>query len=178
MKHRQAASFRIWDERRAGAVRRTAARSSSAVRGLLATFFVLSTIRRRPSVSRRRNPGLRPARPRFEDQASTLFAPEARRETTTSSPWWPRKCWRRRRHHATSQDGSLAHLDAAAAVQRRAHHPAEPDRIVAAVRKRTRPLKDFKLTSGAISAPAEKFRSAGLRKSGVARGLMVYEGLR
>ena len=68
---------------------------------------------------------------------------------------------------------------AAVAVQHPRARPDKPDRVAGAVRKRSSLLRDFRLTSWRyIGQPPQKLVPRALRKLAIARGFMVYEGLR
>jgi hypothetical protein len=81
---------------------------------------------------------------------------------------------------ATSQDGSLAQLELLLLpFNTRAHTPISLTGLLAPFRNEPRILSDFKLTSWRyLGHPPQRFIPRALRKLAVARGFMVYEGLR
>ena len=81
---------------------------------------------------------------------------------------------------ATSQDGSLAHLELLLLpFNARAHTPLSLTGLLAPFGTAHSVLGDFKLTSWRyLGHQPQKFVPRALRKLAVARGFMVYEGLR
>jgi len=81
---------------------------------------------------------------------------------------------------ATAQDGSPAHLELLLLpFNARAHTPLSLTGLLAPFESEHSQLKDFKLTSWRyLGHQPEKFVPRALRKLAVARGFMVYEGLR
>jgi hypothetical protein len=81
---------------------------------------------------------------------------------------------------ATSQDGSPAHLELLLLpFSARAHAPLSLTGSLAPFENELRVLRDFKLTSWRyLGHQPQKLVSRALRKLAVARGFMVYEGLR
>jgi hypothetical protein len=81
---------------------------------------------------------------------------------------------------ATSEDGSPAHLELLLLpFSARAHTPLSLTGSIAPFESEHRLLRDFKLTSWRYLAhPPQKLVPRALRKLAIARGLMVYEGLR
>jgi hypothetical protein len=81
---------------------------------------------------------------------------------------------------ATSEDGSPAHLELLLLpFSARAHTPLSLTGSIAPFESEHRLLRDFKLTSWRYLAhPPQKLVPRALRKLAMARGLMVYEGLR
>ena len=81
---------------------------------------------------------------------------------------------------ATSEDGSPAQLELLLLpFSARAHTPLSLTGSIAPFESEHRLLRDFKLTSWRYLAnPPQKFVPRALRKLAIARGLMVYEGLR
>ena len=81
---------------------------------------------------------------------------------------------------ATSQDGSLAHLELLLLpFNTRAHTPISLTGLLAPFGERQSLLGDFKLTSWRyLGHPPQRFIPRALRKLAIARGFMVYEGLR
>ena len=185
MKHPSSREFfAYWDAeaRRCAGARPQRDRARRGARTARRHLRAVLRQRRRLSVSRRRNPGLRPARPR--PQGSQLF-----RAVRAGQP--PRD----RGHHHYVAEEMLAAIAGITATSRRRHagasgiaaaavqHPRacadQPDRRAGAVRKRTRRAQGFQADVVALSRTSRKnsFR-ARLRKLAIARGFMVYEGLR
>jgi hypothetical protein len=81
---------------------------------------------------------------------------------------------------AVSEDGSTAHLELLLLpFSARAHTPLTVTGSLAPFAGEHRLLRDFKLTSWRYLAhPPQKLVPRMLRKLAIARGLMVYEGLR
>jgi hypothetical protein len=81
---------------------------------------------------------------------------------------------------ATSQDGSPAHLELLLLpFNNRAHTPISLTGLLAPFADAHGVLSDFKLTSWRYLAhPPQRFVPRALKKLAIARGLMVYEGLR
>jgi hypothetical protein len=81
---------------------------------------------------------------------------------------------------ATSQNGSTAHLELLLLpFNTRAHTPISLTGLLAPFENEPGVLADFKLTSWRyITPPPERFVPRALRKLAIARGFMVYEGLR
>ena len=81
---------------------------------------------------------------------------------------------------AIADDGSLAHLELLLLpFNARAHTPLSLTGLLAPFESEHSQLKDFKLTSWRyLGHQPEKFVPRALRKLAVARGFMVYEGLR
>lgn len=81
---------------------------------------------------------------------------------------------------ATSQAGSTAHLELLLLpFTPRAHAPLSLTGLLAPFESEHRSLRDFKLTSWRyLGHRPEKLVPRALRKLAVARGFMVYEGLR
>jgi hypothetical protein len=112
---------------------------------------------------------------------SALFAADARREiediiTVVAEEMVPAVAG----IAATSEDGSLAHLELLLLpFNTRPHTPLSLTGSLAPFESARRPLKEFKLTSWRYLAhPPQKLVPRALRKLAIARGLMVYEGLR
>jgi hypothetical protein len=168
MKHPSSREFfAYWDDKRGGA--RAPDRSEiepSAVRELLGDIFVLSydaTSGYPFRVAGTRVCAL--AGCDLKDRSfSALFAPDARREiediiTAVAEEMLAAVAG----ITATSEDGSPAHLEL----------------LLAPFESEQRVLRDFKLTSWRYLDPQpEKLVPRALRKLKIARGLMVYEGLR
>jgi hypothetical protein len=81
---------------------------------------------------------------------------------------------------ATAEDGSLAHLELLLLpFNTRAHTPVSLTGLLAPFGRGHSVLTDFQLTSFRYLAhPPQRFGPRVLRKLAIARGLMVYEGLR
>ncbi len=81
---------------------------------------------------------------------------------------------------AISEDGRPAHLELLLLpFNTRAHSPLSLTGLLAPFESDRRQLRDFKLTSWRyIGHPPQKLVPRALRKLAVARGFMVYEGLR
>ena len=80
---------------------------------------------------------------------------------------------------ATSQDGKVAHLELLLLpFNNRAHAPVSLTGLLAPFEDNQGTLRDFKLTSWRYLHHQEKLMPRALRKLALARGFMVYEGLR
>jgi hypothetical protein len=80
---------------------------------------------------------------------------------------------------ATSQDGRIAHLELLLLpFNNRAHAPISMTGLLAPFESDLGTLTDFKLTSWRYLHRPQKFVPRALRKLAIARGFMVYEGLR
>ena len=80
---------------------------------------------------------------------------------------------------ATSQDGRTAHLELLLLpFNHRAHAPVSMTGLLAPFETDLGTLKDFRLTSWRYLHRPQKFVPRALRKLAIARGFMVYEGLR
>ena len=81
---------------------------------------------------------------------------------------------------ATSEDGSVAHLELLLLpFNNRAHTPLSLTGLLAPFGDGHHAVRDFNLTSWRyLGHPPQRFGSRALRKLAVARGFMVYEGLR
>jgi hypothetical protein len=81
---------------------------------------------------------------------------------------------------AIAEDGSLAHLELLLLpFNNRAHTPLSLTGLLAPLDGEHRAIRDFDLTSWRyIGHPPQRFGPRVLRKLKVARGFMVYEGLR
>ena len=79
---------------------------------------------------------------------------------------------------ATSQDGSIAHLELLLLpFNNRAHAPISMTGLLAPFENHPGTLRDFKLTSWRYLHRPEKLVPRALRKLAIARGFIVYEGL-
>jgi hypothetical protein len=80
---------------------------------------------------------------------------------------------------AASQAGTPAHLELLLLpFNNRAHVPVSLTGLLAPFESVAATLSDFKLTSWRYLHPPERFVPRALRKLAIARGFMVYEGLR
>jgi len=80
---------------------------------------------------------------------------------------------------ATSQDGALAHLELLLLpFNTRAHEPISLTGVLAPFEADAGLLRDFRLTSCRYLHRPEKLVPRALRKLAIARGFMLYEGLR
>lgn len=81
---------------------------------------------------------------------------------------------------AMSEDGAPVHLELLLLpFSSRAHTPLSLTGLLIPLLPGHRPVSDLKLTSWRYLAhPPQRFRPRALRKLALARGLMVYEGLR
>ena len=80
---------------------------------------------------------------------------------------------------AISQDGSLAHLELLLLpFNARPHSPISLTGLLAPFERDLTTLRDFRLTSWRYLHHQEKLVPRTLRKLAIARGFMVYEGLR
>ena len=185
MKHPSSREFfTYWDEKRGAA--RAPDRSDiepGAVRELLGDIFVLSydTAAGHPF----RVAGTRVCallgRDLKDQSFSALFTPEGRREIDDIIGVVAEEMLAAVAGiTATSQDGSLAHLELLLLpFNARAHTPLSLTGSIAPFEGEHRLLRDFKLTSWRYLAhPPQKLVPRALRKLAIARGLMVYEGLR
>jgi hypothetical protein len=176
--------FAYWDEKRGSA--RAPDRSEiepGAVRELLGDIFVLSYDA--PAGYPFRVAGTRVCAllgGDLKDRSfSTLFAPESRREiadiiAVVSEEMLAAVAGLT----ATAQDGSLAHLELLLLpFSARAHAPLSLTGLLAPFEREHSVLRDFKLTSYRyLGHERQKLLPRALRKLEVARGFMVYEGLR
>jgi hypothetical protein len=176
--------FAYWDERRGDA--RAPDRSDiepGAVRELLGDIFVLS-------YDAAAGYPFRVAGTRvcallgcdLKDRSfSALFAPDGRREieeiiTVVADELLAAVVG----ISATSQDGSRAHLELLLLpFNTRVHAPISLTGLLASFGERHSQLGDFKLTSWRyLGHPPQRLIPRALRKLAIARGFMVYEGLR
>lgn len=80
---------------------------------------------------------------------------------------------------ATSENGSVAHLELLLLpFNTRAHAPISLTGLLAPFERDLTTLRDFRLTSWRYLHRPEKLVPRALRKLAIARGFMVYEGLR
>ena len=185
MKHPSSREFfAYWDEKRGHA--RAPDRSEiepGAVRELLGDVFVLSYDA--PSGHPFRVAGTRicalAGRDLKDRSFSALFAPDSRREiediiTAVAEEMQAAVAG----ITATSEDGSPAHLELLLLpFNAAAHAPISLTGLLAPFESEPRVLRNFELTSWRYLDPEpEKLVPRALRKLEIARGLMVYEGLR
>jgi hypothetical protein len=185
MKHPSSREFfAYWDEKRGGA--RAPDRSAiepGAVRELLGDIFVLSydTASGYPF----RVAGTRVCALLGCDQKgksfSAMFKPESRREIEDIIGVVAEEMLAAVAGiTATSEDGAVAHLELLLLpFNTRAHSPLSLTGMLAPLRGGHSALKDFNLTSWRyIGHPPQRLVPRALRKLAIARGFMVYEGLR
>jgi hypothetical protein len=80
---------------------------------------------------------------------------------------------------ATSEDGTTAHLELLLLpFNNRAHAPISLTGVLAPFESNLGTISDFKVTSWRYLHRPQKFAPRALRKLAIARGFMVYEGLR
>jgi hypothetical protein len=176
--------FAYWDEKRGGA--RAPDRSEiepGAVRELLGDIFVLS-------YDAAAGYPFRVAGTRvcallgcdLKDQSfSALFAPDGGREIEEIIAVVAEETLAAVAGiTATSQHGALVHLELLLLpFNTRAHTPISLTGLLAPFESNRGLLSDFKLTSWRYLAhPPQRFVPRALRKLAIARGFMVYEGLR
>jgi hypothetical protein len=111
---------------------------------------------------------------------SALFAPENRREIEDILTYVAEEMLAAVAGiTATSEDGRTAHLELLLLpFNNRAHAPVSMTGLLAPFEADLGTLKDFKLTSWRYLHRPEKLVPRALRKLAIARGFMVYEGLR
>ena len=185
MKHPSSrAFFAYWDDKR-GAARAPdrADIDPAAVRGLLGDIFVLSCDSAAGYPFRVAGTRVCALLGRdLKDRSfSELFAADARREiediiTVVSEEMLAAVAG----ITAVSEDGRPAHLELLLLpFNTRAHTPLSLTGLLAPFESDRRQLRDFKLTSWRyIAQQSQTFVPRALRKLAVARGFMVYEGLR
>jgi hypothetical protein len=184
MKHPSSRGFfAYWDKKRNGA--RAPDRSEiepSAVRELLGDIFVLSYDNEAGFPFRVAGTRVCALLGRdLKDQSFTnLFAAGGRREiedivSVVAEEMLPAVAG----IIATSQDGSTAHLELLLLpFNTRAHAPISLTGVLAPFEGDVSLLRDFRLTSYRYLHRPEKLMPRALRKLAVARGFIVYEGLR
>ena len=80
---------------------------------------------------------------------------------------------------ATSEDGTTAHLELLLLpFNNRAHAPISLTGVLAPFEADLGTIRDFKVTSWRYLHRPQKLVPRALRKLAIARGFMVYEGLR
>lgn len=110
----------------------------------------------------------------------TLFAPESRREIEDVITYVAEEMLAAVAGiTATSQDGRIAHLELLLLpFNHRAHAPVSMTGLLAPFESDLGTLADFKLNSWRYLHRPQKLVPRALRKLAIARGFMVYEGLR
>jgi hypothetical protein len=184
MKHPSSRGFfAYWDKKRAGA--RAPDRSEiepSAVRELLGDIFVLSYDNEAGFPFRVAGTRVCALLGRdLKDQSFTdLFAPGGRREIEDIVSVVAEEMLAAVAGiTATSQDGSTAHLELLLLpFNTRAHAPISLTGVLAPFEGNVSLLRDFRLTSYRYLHRQEKLVPRALRKLALARGFIVYEGLR
>jgi hypothetical protein len=176
--------FAYWDDKRGAA--RAPDRSEiepGAVRELLGDIFVLSYDHEAGFPFR--VAGTRVCallgRDLKDKSFSALFAPDCRREIDDIIAVVAEELLGAVAGiNATAADGSLAHLELLLLpFNTRAHTPISLTGLLAPFGTSHSVLSDFKLTSFRYLAhPPQRFVPRALKKLAIARGLMVYEGLR
>lgn len=175
--------FAYWDGKRAHA--RAPDRSDidpNAVRELLGDIFVLSYDHEIGFPFRVAGTRVCALLGRdLKDQSfSALFATESRREiediiTYVAEEMLPAIAGLT----ATAEDGSRAHLELLLLpFNNRAHAPVSLTGLLAPFESELTTLRDFELTTWRYLHQPEKLVPRALRKLAIARGFMVYEGLR
>jgi len=112
---------------------------------------------------------------------STLFAPEGRREIEDIiSVVAEEMLGAVAGITATTENGAVAHLELLLLpFNTRAHTPLSLTGLLAPFESQSGLLRDFRVTSWRyIGHPPQRFVPRALRKLAIARGFMVYEGLR
>ena len=184
MKHPSSRQFfAYWDAKRGGA--RAPDRSEiepGAVRELLGDIFVLGY--ENEAGFPFRVAGTRVSallgRDLKDASFSALFAQESRREIEDIVTYVAEEMLAAVAGvTATSEGGRTAHLELLLLpFSNRAHAPISLTGLLAPFEDDLGTLKDFKLTSWRYLHRPEKFVPRALRKLAIARGFMVYEGLR
>ena len=184
MKHPSSREFyAYWDAKRGGA--RAPDRSEiepGAVRELLGDIFVLSydTDAGYPF----RVAGTRVCallgRDLKDTSFSALFAPDSRREIEDISSYVAEEMLAAIAGiTATAENGTTAHLELLLLpFNNRAHAPISLTGLLAPFESDLGTIRDFKVTSWRYLHRPQKFVPRALRKLAIARGFMVYEGLR
>ena len=184
MKHPSSREFfAYWDDKRGQS--RAPDRSEiepSAVRGLLGDIFVLAYDHEAGFPFR--VAGTRVCallgRDLKDGSFSALFAEDSRREieeviTYVAEEMLPAIAG----ITATAEDGARAHLELLLLpFNNRAHAPISLTGLLAPFESELTTLRDFRLTSWRYLHRPEKLVPRALRKLAIARGFMVYEGLR
>jgi hypothetical protein len=111
---------------------------------------------------------------------SALFTPESRREIEHIISYVAEEMLAAIAGiTATSQDGTTAHLELLLLpFNHRAHAPISLTGLLAPFESDLGTIRDFKVTSWRYLHRPQKLVPRALRKLAIARGFMVYEGLR
>ena len=111
---------------------------------------------------------------------SALFAPDSRREIEEIVTYVAEEMLAAIAGiTATSEDGTTAHLELLLLpFNNRAHAPISLTRSLAPFENDLGTIRDFKVTSWRYLHRPQKLVPRALRKLAIARGFMVYEGLR
>jgi hypothetical protein len=184
MKHPSSREFfAYWDEKRGDA--RAPERSDiepGAVRGLLGDIFVLSYDSEAGYPFRVAGTRISALLGRdLKDQSfSGLFTAESRGEIEDVIGYVAEETLAAVAGiTATSDNGMIAHLELLLLpFNTRAHTPISLTGLLAPFESNVTTLRDFRLTSWRYLHHQEKLVPRALRKLAIARGFMVYEGLR
>lgn len=184
MKHRSCREFfAYWDAKRGDA--RAPDRSEiqpDAVRDLLGDIFVLSYDSQAGypfRVAGTRVSALL-GRDLKDASFSALFAPDSRREIEELVSYVAEEMLAAIAGlTATAEDGTTAHLELLLLpFNNRAHAPISLTGVLAPFENDLGAIRDFKVTSWRYLHRPQKLVPRALRKLAIARGFMVYEGLR
>ena len=115
-----------------------------------------------------------------DKNVSALFAPESRREIEDIVSYVAEEMLAAIAGiTATSDDGTTAHLELLLLpFNNRAHAPVSLTGVLAPFENDLGTISDFKVTSWRYLHRPQKLVPRALRKLAIARGFMVYEGLR
>jgi len=184
MKHPSSREFfAYWDAKRGDA--RAPDRSEiqpDAVRDLLGDIFVLSYDNQAGypfRVAGTRVSALL-GRDLKDASFSALFAPDSRREIEELVSYVAEEMLAAIAGiTATAKDGTTAHLELLLLpFNNRAHAPISLTGVLAPFENDLGAIRDFRVTSWRYLHRPQKFVPRALRKLAIARGFMVYEGLR
>jgi hypothetical protein len=184
MKHPSSREFfAYWDAKRGDA--RAPDRSEiqpDAVRDLLGDIFVLSYDNQAGypfRVAGTRVSALL-GRDLKDASFSALFAPDSRREIEELVSYVAEEMLAAIAGiTATAEDGTTAHLELLLLpFNNRAHAPISLTGVLAPFENDLGAIRDFRVTSWRYLHRPQKFVPRALRKLAIARGFMVYEGLR
>jgi hypothetical protein len=184
MKHPSSREFfAYWDAKRGDA--RAPDRSEiqpDAVRDLLGDIFVLSYDNQAGypfRVAGTRVSALL-GRDLKDASFSALFAPDSRREIEELVSYVAEEMLAAIAGiTATAKDGTTAHLELLLLpFNNRAHAPISLTGVLAPFENNLGAIRDFRVTSWRYLHRPQKFVPRALRKLAIARGFMVYEGLR
>jgi hypothetical protein len=184
MKHPSSREFfAYWDAKRGDA--RAPDRSEiepGAVRELLGDIFVLSCDNEAgfPFRVAGTRVGALLGRDLKDSSFSALFVPDSRREIEEIISYVAEEMLAAIAGiTATAEDGATAHLELLLLpFNNRAHAPISLTGLLAPFESNLGTIRDFKVTSWRYLHRPQKFVPRALRKLALARGLMVYEGLR